>query len=225
MPDPAPRTPAQPGLSGPAVCYALLRVSGEAGPRHRAPALLQGPAPVEPAPGLRVPVEPATIPHAGHWVPALPWDASRPSGFAASGSAAAASPRSGPHLFRGPVCTGDARFSQRDRRRSARCLPCQSALLMPLDSPQSAAADRRFRRLSAALLPRAGAFGPPPAGRPSAGQPSAEPKLFGSGKNETVLPRRRSGRTNVLSGPEDRLSRRLAGPVSAHSASATRYAP
>ena len=35
-------------------------------------------------------------------------------------------------------------------------------------------------------------------------------------RNETVLPRRRSGRTNVLSGTEDRLSRRLAGPASAH---------
>jgi hypothetical protein len=57
---------------------------------------------------------------------------------------------------------------------------------MPLDSPQSAAAaDRGFRRLSAALrlLPRAGALWPPPAGRPSAGQPWAAPKLFGSGKN------------------------------------------
>ena len=84
-------------------------------PCSRAPPLLstlQGSAPVEPA----------TVPHAGHWVPALPWDALRPSGFAASGSAAAASPHSGPHLFEdlSPVCTGDARFSQRDGRRSAR---------------------------------------------------------------------------------------------------------
>ena len=39
-----------------------------------------------------------------------------------------------------------------------------AALMLPLDSAQSAAADRQFRRLSAALLPRAGARGPP-AGR------------------------------------------------------------
>ena len=104
----------------------------------------------------------------------------------------------------------DARFSQRDRRRSARACLCQSDLLLPLNSAQSAAAHRQFRRHSADLLPRAGAPGPPPAGRPSTGQPSAEPKLFSLGKNETVLPRRRSGRTNILSGAEDRLSRRLA---------------
>ena len=55
------------------------------------------------------------------------------------------------------------------------CL-CQSALLLPLDSAHSAAADDRFRRHSADLLPRAGAPGPPPAGRPPAGRPSAEPE-------------------------------------------------
>ena len=57
----------------------------------------------DPGPGLApgsAPVEPATVLHAGHWVPALPWDAPRPSGFATSGSAAAASPHSGPHLFK-----------------------------------------------------------------------------------------------------------------------------
>ena len=48
-------------------------------------------------------------------------------------------------------------------------------------------------------------------GRPSAGQPLAEPKLFGSGKNESVLPRGRTGKVNVLSGAEDRFSRRRAG--------------
>ena len=63
----------------------------------------------------------------------------------------------------------------------------------PLDSAQSAAADRRIRRHSADHLPRADATGPPPAGRPSAGQPSAEPKLFGSGK-----PRNRSEPKNIV---------------------------
>ena len=75
LPGPAPRAPAQPGLLGLAARCVLLRVSGAAGPRPRVPALLQGSAPVEPA----------TIPHAVHWVPALPWDASRPSGSAAGG--------------------------------------------------------------------------------------------------------------------------------------------
>ena len=74
-------------------------------------------------------------------------------------------------------------------------------------------------------------------GRPLAGQPTADPTISdGSGKNgrsssppsatknETVLPRRRSGRTtrSVLSGAEDRLSRRLAGPVSAQFPSVAR---
>ena len=44
LPDPAPRAPAQPGLTGPAVRCALLRVSGSAGPRYRGPALLPGSA-------------------------------------------------------------------------------------------------------------------------------------------------------------------------------------
>ena len=44
------------------------------------------------------------------------------------------------------------------------CGLCQSALLLPSDSAQSAAADRRFRRHSADLsAPRAPAGGPPPA--------------------------------------------------------------
>ena len=115
------------------------------------PAFLRGSAPVELA----------TASHAGHWVPALPWDAPRLSGFAASGSAAAASPHSGPHLFEDQCAlvtpdppslnaiAGDQRVA---------CL-CRSALLLPLDSAQSAAADRRFRRHFADLLPRAGAPG------------------------------------------------------------------
>ena len=125
------------------------------------------------APGLSLaPVEPATIPHAGHWVPTLPWDALRPSGFAASGSAAAASRNSGPHLFEGlcALVTPDSLNVIAVDQRVA-CL-CQSALLLPLDSAhcQSVAADRRFRRHSADsdLLPRAGAPWPPPAGQPSA---------------------------------------------------------
>ena len=70
------------------------------------------------------PAEPATVPaHAGHWVPALPWDAPRPSGFAACGLRRSGFAAFWTPLLRGPVCTGDARFSQRDRRRSARCLP------------------------------------------------------------------------------------------------------
>ena len=114
---------------------------------------------------------------------ALPWDrdALRPSGFWTL-------------PLRGPVCTGDAGFSQRDRRAGAALAAvCQSAALLrllPLDSAsaQSPAADRRFRRHSADLLLRAGAPGPPPAGRPSAGQPSAGPKLFGSGKKVRRVP-------------------------------------
>ena len=47
----------------------------------------------------------------------------------------------------------------------------QSALLLQLDSAQSAAADRRFRRHSADLLPRAGAPGPAGLRRPF-GQPA-----------------------------------------------------
>ena len=43
-----------------------------------------------------------------------------------------------------------------------------------------------------------------------------------SSKNETILPRQRSGRTNILSGTEDLLSRRLACPVSAHFLQAAR---
>ena len=62
-----------------------------------------------------------------------------------------------------------------------RCV-CRLALLLPLDSARSAAADRRFGSHFADLLPRAGATGPPPAGQPPASQPSAEPRLFGSGK-------------------------------------------
>ena len=85
--------------------------------------------------------------------------------------------------LRGPVCTGDARFSQRDRRRSARCLPlsigsavavglCPVSRCRPSNPPS-------FRRSPAPRRhPRAAS------GRPSsAGQPSAEQKLFGSGKN------------------------------------------
>ena len=116
----APRAPAQPGPTGPAVRCALLRVSGVAGPdptQGPGPAFLQGSAPGEPA-------------YAGHWVPALPgpWDALRPNGSAAS---LAASPQRLRRILdptssrTQAVCTGDARFkfSQRDRRRSARCMP------------------------------------------------------------------------------------------------------
>ena len=60
-----------------------------------------------------------------------------------------------------------------------------SAPLLPLDSPQSVAADFRFRRHSTRAAPISCPAQVPPgrlrgAGRPSAGQPSAEPKLFGT---------------------------------------------
>ena len=119
-------------------------------------------------------VEPAgaTLPHAGQWVPALPWDAPRPTG-----SAAAASLHSGPHLFRAPVCgTGDSRFSQRcDRRQAISALPafinrlccCRPVSRRPPSIPPS------FRR------------SPAPRRHPwaASGQPSAETRLFGSEKS------------------------------------------
>ena len=54
------------------------------------------------------------------------------------------------------------------------------------------------------------------AGPGQADQPRLGPIMDTIANNETALPRRRSGRTKVLSGAEDRLGRRLAGPVSAH---------
>ena len=136
-------------------------------PRSRArPALLQGPAAVEPA----------TVPHAGHWLPALPWAAPRPSGFSASGNAAFWTP---PH--RGPVCTGDAAgFSHRDCRRSARCLP-------PLSIGSAVAAGLCPASRRRPSIPPPFRRSPAPRGRPRAasgsGRPSAEPKPFGSGKD------------------------------------------
>jgi hypothetical protein len=89
LPGPAPRGPAQPGLIGPAVRCALLRVSGAAGPRYRAPALLRGTAPSSPPPSptQSTGFQPS---HGTLRVPA----ASPPAA-----TAAAATPHSGPHLF------------------------------------------------------------------------------------------------------------------------------
>ena len=83
--------------------------------------------------------------------------------------------------LRGPVCIGDARFSQRDKRRSARCLPplsIGSAVAVGLCSvsrrrPSIPLSDMAFRPCPSQA--------PPGPGR-SAGRPSAEPKLFGSEK-------------------------------------------
>ena len=52
-------------------------------------------------------------------------------------------------------------------------------------APRSAPSEQQLSsRPSAASLANAPA--PPPAGRPEAGQPSAEPKLFGSRKNSEL---------------------------------------
>ena len=144
---PTPLRGLRPTVTGPVVRCALLRASGVAG-HDPGPGLAPGPRPCR----------------ARHRPPRRDLGSSPPLGRSASqrlrrkrlrrsGFAAFWTPR-----LRGPVCTGDAGFSERDRRRSARCL-CQSALLLLWDSAQSAAADRRFRRHSANLLPRTGAVG------------------------------------------------------------------
>ena len=111
------------------------------------PALLQGSAPVT----SRARHRPRPTQGTGFPGPALPWDAPRPSGFAASGSATAASPHSGPHFFE-DLCTlvmpDSTSLSTRSQAISA--LPHAAAFVNrlcccpALDSAQSVAADRRI---------------------------------------------------------------------------------
>ena len=74
--------------------------------------------------------------------------------------------------LRGPVCTGDARFSQRDKRRSARCLPAFVNRLCccrwPLLSQPPPTVDSAVRH-GIPPLPRAGAPRAGPLGRPAVG--------------------------------------------------------
>jgi hypothetical protein len=90
-----------------------------------------------------------------------------------------------------PPCPQGDSAMLRDRAY-AFCL-VKTAQLMPIGT--DAVCYRRSVDSTVDLLSRSEQRAPPPAGRPSAGQPSAEPKTFGSGKNVTVLPRRRRGRT------------------------------
>ena len=104
--------------------HTVRRLSAMRGPR----VWLGARARLRPAPRLN----PATIPHAVHWVhfpPGPPACGQGPSSFAASGFAASGFAAScDPPLFEDTVCTGDARFSD---HALARCLPVKSALLMP----------------------------------------------------------------------------------------------
>ena len=79
---------------------------------------------------------------------------------------------SGPHLFEDlcALVTPDSLNAIAGDQRVA-CRLCHSALLLPLDSAQSAAADRRFRRRSADLVPRTAASGQP-AGQPAGLRPA-----------------------------------------------------
>ena len=196
------RAPSQPGRpTGPAVCSALLRVYGVAGPDpgpglapglrpcracSRAPPRA-GHGPVGPGPG---PPPPSRVPHAGHsgWVPALPRDALRPSGSAASGSAA-----SGFAAFEDlcALVTADSlNAAIAGAVGSARCLTpfsIGSAVAVGLCSVSRPSNPPSFRRFPAPRRrPRAAGVSGPAAiiirvGRTAVG--AAEPKLFGSGKD------------------------------------------
>jgi hypothetical protein len=111
----------------------------------------------------------STIPRTVHWSRALPWASAQR--LCRGGVAATASPFFlATACFSRPARTGDARFSQRESHLSPLC--AFGSADAASNSPQSASADVDFCRHSAISCLRA----PPPAGRPSAGQPSAEPK-------------------------------------------------
>jgi len=105
------------------------------------------------------------------------------------------------------LCTCVARFSShRDcflaRQRVACLLPFGSLPAACCSASPVLSSAGRLETGPTPSLPPLSQRAPPPACQPLAGQPSAEPILFGSGKNVTVLPRRRRGRTTVLSGAE-----------------------
>lgn len=107
--------------------------------------------------------------------------------------------------------TPDSPHRDRSVRPSARCLPLSRSLRSRL-LQQAADAHRQpsiCRRI--AILPRP-SRAPPPAGRPSAGQPSAEPNPFGSGKNVIRSSSPKEGKNDrSFRIRNDRISRRLAG--------------
>ena len=149
LPGPAPRGPAQPGLIGPAVRCALLRVSGAAGPRYRAPALLRGTAPSSPPPSptQSTGFQPS---HGTLRVPA----ASPPAA-----TAAAASPHSGPHLFEDlcalvtPDSLNAIAGDQRVANASDVCdLPRVSSTVLDPSASLRLAASRHWRREALADL-------------------------------------------------------------------------
>ena len=135
------------------------------------------------APPCMPATSPATVPHTG--TPGLfahPSAAARPSGGLAAASAS---------RFRVPPLSGSCALVTPDSHSPRLLRSPLSALPAPrlLRSPLSALPACRSVTLQTAacqqqtvdhlLLQRA----PPPAGRPEAGQPSAEPKSFGSRKN------------------------------------------
>ena len=167
-----------------AVCCALLRLSGEA---YRPLACARS---RRPSPGHSPQQELRALPlRARHHPPHRALGSFPPMGRSASqrlrrkrlrrsGFAAAATPLLGPHLFRGhSVCTGVARFSQRDRRRFARCLPPLSIgfvdaifaiALVSRRRPSTLPSISQLRSPAPRTCPRA-ASGRPAFGRPAVG--------------------------------------------------------
>ena len=146
---PDPRVGVAPGpLRGlsptdPVVLCALLRISARPAPVHGL-----RPGSRTPPLGLSSPPGPPTRTQGTGFRPSLG------TGRAGSGTHCPAT-----RLLRGPVCTGDSRFSQRDRRRSARCLPTPGRAGRSLFKPQPR---RRHAGPAAATATASGPPGPRP---------------------------------------------------------------